>query len=564
MAEQEGPTPRRALPPRDDVPDVDDVADDLESTAFRRGLWSPASDGGGASGSTPGTPIPPPAVLPASDVAPASAGRRFSAVDLPTDESRPLPRRSALSPAATRTRSPRTPDAVPTGSSTPTGSSKQATPPSRAPRRSLPGEPGGPPRPRQGRRGPVIGIIVAVVLALLAATVWYLTGPGAGPGRPAPSPTPTIDPAATYLLQADDLAGVRPNTTWAVATTATTLGASTPKPLCVTPVPELEKQPAGVLVRTFSPTSGEPGGLLHQVEVYPTPEDATAAYTERLTQLGSCERNTAWLEGGFTVSGLGDESAGAGVVLQADQPEYHAIIVSRTGTRVNVVDATQASGIPDPAASIGALTAVFTRQCGDGGTCPSASPSVGRGVPPAVEPFGFLAGVDLPRITASAGEWRGTPVAAGVTTTGTRCEGVDLTQAPGASQQQQRTLLLQDDAAAPGGFGVDEVVYTFNTPEEAAGFVGTLVGGIDGCAARTATAEVAKTGDLTGPGAGAAWAVSRQVDQAATRARYRVAALAAGNHAVYLMANPTAEFDFSDEAFHHVALRSAERLTQLP
>ena len=52
----------------------------------------------------------PPAVLPASEGAPARAGRRFSAMDLPDDEERPLPRRSALSPDATRAMSPRTPD----------------------------------------------------------------------------------------------------------------------------------------------------------------------------------------------------------------------------------------------------------------------------------------------------------------------------------------------------------------------------------------------------------------------------------------------------------------------
>ena len=538
MSEQDFPAPRRALPPRDDGPWVDDdVLDPRETTAARGGLWSPTSDTPPPSAAA-GTPIPPPAVLPVPDVAPASAGRRFSAVDLPGEEERPQPHRSALSPAATRVGSPHTP----------------ASPASVTAAGQAPG-------PR--RRGLLIGLIAALVIALVLAAIWFLNGPGAGLGRPAPTPTPTIDPVATYLLQPDDLAGVRPDTTWTAASTATTVDTTTPKPVCITPALELENQPADTMVRTFSPAAGEAGALLHQVETYATAEQATAAYTERLTQLGACERNTAWVDGGLTVTGLGDESAGAGIVLQADQPEYHALIVTRTGTRVNVVDATQASAIPDPTTLLPALAGVSTRQCGDNGTCPTAAPTVEPGVPPAVDPFGFLAGVDLPRITAAAGEWRGTPVAAAVTTAGTRCEGVDLTQAPGAVSQQQRTLLLQDDAAAPAGFGVDEVVYTFSTPEEAAGFVGTLAGGIDSCASRTATAEVTRTADLAGPGAGAAWAITRQVDQAETRVRYRVAALAAGNHTVYLMANPTPEFDFSDEAFHRVALRSAERLTQL-
>ena len=543
MAEQDGPTPRRALPPRGDEPDVDDVLDDHEPIAPRRGLWSPTSKAGDAAPGA-GTPIPPPAVLPTSDVAPASAGRRFSAVDLPTDEERPLPRRSALSPAATRAASPRTPHPAP------------ATGPDAA-------APAGD-APARGRRGLLLGVLAAVVAIALVVTGILVFNGGGGLGRPQATPTPTIDPVATYLVQPDDLAEVRPGTTWETVTTATTLDAATPTPKCITPVLELEAQPADTMVRTFSPTAGAAGGLLHQVERYATAEEAQAAYTARVTQLGACERNTAWMQGGLTATGLGDEASGATVVLQADQPEYHAIVVSRVGTRVNVLDATQAAEAPAAESLLPALTATLARQCTDSGTCPTASAALEGGVPPAVEPFGFLAGVDLPRITAAAGEWRGTPVGTTVTTPGTRCEGVDLTQAPGAVSAQQRTLLLQDDAAAPAGFGVDEVVYTFNTPEEAAGFVGTLATNIDTCVERTATAEVARSGDLTGPGAGPAWVVTRQVDQAETRARFRVAALAAGNHAIYLMANPTPEFDFPDASFHAVALRSAERLTQLP
>ncbi len=75
---------------------------------------------------------------------------------------------------------------------------------------------------------------------------------------------------------------------------------------------------------------------------------------------------------------------------------------------------------------------------------------------------------------------------------------------------------------------------------------------------------MARTGDLTGAGTGTAFVVTRQVDQAETRARFRVAVLAAGNHAIYLMANPTPEFDFADEPWHTVAPARRERLTQLP
>lgn len=531
MSEQGDPAPRRALPPRGDA--GEDVVDD-ESATPRRGRWSATGPGGAEPPSRTATPIPPPAVLPVSEVAPASAGRRFSAVDLPEDQERPLPRRSALSPSATRARSPQTPDTADAPA----------------------------PTPRSYRRL-AVGSIIALILAAVVITAFVLTNPP-DLARPGATPTPTIDPVATYLVQPDDLAAVRPGTTWTAATTLTEVDAATPLPACLAPVLEASPAPVDTLVRLFSPDAGTPAGLLHQVETYATPEEASSAYRARVTQLGSCERNTAWVQAGLALTGIADEATGAQLVLQGEEPEYHTILVSRTGTRVNVLDATQPDAAPEASALLPTLTDTLARQCTDNGTCPS-TPSAEAGVPPANAPEGFLTGVDLPRITAGAGVWRGTPLAASVSTLGSRCESVDLKLAPaGSTSQQQLTLVLQDDAAAPPAFGVDEALYTFNTPEEAAGFVGALTGNIDDCANRTGTAEVARTGDITGTGTGTAWVITRKLAQSDATARFRVAAVAAGNHAVYLMVNPTAEFDFSDEAWHGVALRAAERLTQLP
>lgn len=539
MSEQGEQTPRRALPPRDD--EGDETLDEAAGPAPRRGRWSATGSGGEAAPSRAVTPIPPPAVLPVADVAPASAGRRFSAVDLPEDEDRPLPRRSALSPAATRARSPRTPDAT----------DEQAAPAA-----------SDAPTARSYRRL-AIGAIVAVVLAAIVITAFLLTNPP-GSARPGATPTPTVDPVATYLVQPSDLAPVRSGTTWTAVSTATEVDSATPLPACLAPVLEASPAPVDTLVRVFSPDSGAAAGLLHQVETYASAEEAAAAYDARVAQLGACERNTAWVQAGLALTGLGDDASGAKLVLQGEKPEYHTLIVSRTGTRVNIVDATQPDAAMEAGALLPTLEATLARQCSDNGTCPT-NPSAEAGAPPANDPFGFLTGVDLPRITAGAGVWRGTPVSTTVTTLGSRCEGVDLTQAPaGAGSLQQRTLVLQDDAAAPQAFGVDEILYTFGTPEEAAGFVAALSANIDDCANRTGTAEVARTGDLTGAGNGPAWVISRKVDQADGTARFRVAALAAGNHAVYLMMNPTPAFDLPDDAWHGVALRAAERLTQLP
>ncbi|MDO5533171.1 MAG: hypothetical protein Q4F65_00775 [Propionibacteriaceae bacterium] len=538
MDEHGVPTPRRALPARE-LPD--DAAEGAgPDAAPRRGLWSAtgAEDAPAEGASSPGsaTPIPPPAVLPVSDVPPAAAGRRYSAEDLPDDdEDRPLPRRSALSPTASRARSPLsndTPDPV------------EDAPKAPASRRRL-----------------VIGGIVALVVAAMVVAFFFLLTPERLARINTP-PTPAIDPVATYLVQPEDLAGVRPDVTWETVTTVTSPDATTPAPKCLTPLSE-SVDPLDALVRTFSPTSGAAAGLLHQVVTYATPEEAAAAYTARVAQLGACERNTAWTQAGVTATDLADEATGATVVLQAAQPEYHTLVISRTGTRVNVVDATQADAPVAASSLLSALSATFARQCADTGTCPAPSAALADGTPPPAEPFGFLSGVDLPRITAGAGEWHGTPATTTVSTTGSRCEALDLT-AQGSEPAQQRILLMQEDAAAPQGFGIDEIVYTFPTPEEAAGFVLALGGNLDSCAERTATAQVAKTADLTGPGTGAAWVVTQRTDEAEGTFRYRVAALAAGNRVVYLLVTSPNEFDFSDEAFHAVALRAAERLTQMP
>lgn len=419
-----------------------------------------------------------------------------------------------------------------------------------------------PVQPRSYRRL-AIGSIAALVVAALTITAFVLLNGGGSATGPKTSPTPSVDPVATYLVQPADLDSVRPDTAWDAVATVTKPDGTTPAPRCLAPSTEATTQASSTLVRTFSPSAGAAAGILHQVETFATPEEATTAYAERATQLASCERNTAWATSGSSFEKLADEAVAMTLVLQGTEPEHHTIIVSRTGSRVNVIDATQAQQAMPVDSLLAALTTTLTRQCSDGGTCPE-SPTVTSAVPPSTEPAGYLAGVDLPRITAGVGAWRGTPPLATVSAGGSRCEAIDLTAPQGSTAQQQRVILLQDDTAAPLAFGVDELVYTFATPEEATAIVGTLGTNIDGCAARTGTAEVARTGEITGAGTGATWVVTRKLNQASATQRFRLAAMTVGNRVVYLASNPTAEFDFSDDAWNGVALRAAERLTQLP
>lgn len=518
MTDQGEHRPRRAIPPQEDEP----VAEDQPRT------WEPASEGSGAA---VGTPIPPPAVLPGSMSVPASAGRRFSAVELPDDQERPLPRRSALTPS--RPETPASAAASPTGEAAdgPTTADAEGT------RRVWPWA--------------AVGAVV-VVGAIIAATVL-------GGGGPAATPTPTVDPVSTYLLQDADLTGLTDGVTWVSASTDTAVTQGTPLAKCFVSSLDTTPAPSSTLVRTFAPSAGQAGGLLHQVDAYATVEDATAAYEGRVAELAACSRNTALLVDTFTVTGLGDESAATRIVLQDTANEFHSLLLSRTGTRVNILDQTS----PEQATEVAPLAAVLAtaaqRQCTDEGTCPGTV-AAEAGAPLPVEPPGWLAAVDLPRITQGAGTWRGTDMSE-MRLAGSRCEAVDLVNMSGATKAAQRTYLLGDDSSVPRAFGVDEAIYTYATPEEASATKDTLVGNMDNCPGRTPTATVSRVGDLGA--AGAAWNVSQQTDQTATTARFRVSIQAVGTTVVYLMANPSDTADFTDEEWIALSQRSAARAAEL-
>lgn len=554
MSEDRGQAPRRALPPIEDEPGdivgdvepddpghVDEQADPADPAPPRRSLWTPT--GAPAESAARGTtPIPPPA-LPPADLT-GLTGRRYSADELPDDYEAPLPRRSALSPAGNRALSPLSADEA--------DATDDAVQPAEA-------ETTADDTPRSRR---TIGIVAAIVAVLvIAAVIW---GPGVV-GQLVATPTPTIDRVATYLTQPNDLDAVRQGSTWNAESTSTTADANTPLPRCLLPASEQTVKPDSTLVRTFKPADNAAVGILHQVEDFEDAEQAQHAYQSRLAQLAGCDRTTVLALGGLRIDGLSDEAAGVTLMLQNAASEYHTIVISRTGEQLNVVDATAADEPVSADPIVAALAAVSARQCTVGGACPTTA-EVRPSAPLPVAPAGWLAHVDLPRIDPGAGAWRGTDLSPSVTTTGTRCESLDLTAA--GSDRQQRTYLLRDDAAAPAQFGIDQVVYTFETTEDAAAFQGTLATNLDGCATRSNTAQVTRGADLSSvhsnDGFGASWSVTQKTDQETGTARYRVAVVASGTHVAYLMANPSEEFDFTDDSWKAVGVRAIERIEQLP
>ncbi len=523
MSEQGDSTPRRAMPPRDEEPAVgspDEAAQPGRRAATEPGTGPESSDRSSEAAA-------------AGPHARADHGRRF----------------------ADPTQAP-TPPQGPARAAAPSDGQPQG--PARAGTRAHAPQPAG-----LGKRRMILGVISIVVLALLFGGVVLAQRAGLFGGAETPKPTasatPTIDPVATYLAQPGDLAGLAPGT-WTTVATATKIETTTPQAKCLLPAAEQKQAPADTMVRTFA-AGPDDGAVLHQVNRYETPETATDAYEALVTQLGNCDRTPLFAQSGLSVTGLSDQAGGQVLVLQDATNEFHTLALSRTGARVNIVDATHTAQ-PIPGEAVGAmLAAVGTRQCTDGGTCPTTV-AVTEAAPLPATPPGWLAAVDLPRLTLGSGTWRGTDVADTVSVPGTKCEAIDLVAMPGATKKQQRTYLLRDDTSAPQNFGIDEVVYTFGSPEEAKATLTKINENMEACASRAATATVTKTGDPVGAGASSAWIVTQKVDQSAATASFRSAVAVSGTRMVYLLANPNQTFDFTNDTWGGVVSRAGQRLAE--
>ena len=286
----------------------------------------------------------------------------------------------------------------------------------------------------------------------------------------------------------------------------------------------------------------------------------------RLPQVNGCAGSTVLVGGTSTVAGLADAAAAVTVTLQEVKAEGHTVLLARTGRFLDIVDL----GNPDKALSSAALAKAVApslqRQCGvAAGTCPTTVKAESiLGV--TTGELGWLIENDLPRVTLGAGRW-GATTSGPPNLVGSQCEAVDLNQVPKATQSLHRTYLLADDSAAPSGFGVDEAVYTFATATEATALVRKINANFESCRTRTRTATVTTLKPAGTTGADGAkvtvqeFTVVQRVS-ATKNVAFRVALAAVGTRVVYLLANPSGDFDFTDAQWTAVGTRAAQRATQ--
>ncbi len=397
-------------------------------------------------------------------------------------------------------------------------------------------------------------LVVALVAGFL---VWA--------NRERPSAAASSQSVATlvdHLVSPADLTGVGPGG-WTEQKTESTVTQDSAAPLCYVASPDLPT-PTAQAQRKLSATGAT---MLHRITTYATAADAGQVYAQRLTQLGQCSNVPVYLSSGAAITSLGDAAVGVTAVIQDTTPQYHTVILVRTGSMIITFDVAQAGTAItyETVLSVAATTvkAVCTLA---GGGC-SATPAAITGIPPNSSVPGWLTVSDLPRITPGMGRWNATAPRSSVTSQGSACENVTFANVTGPNQKRQRTYLLTEDTKVPKDFGLDEIILDFNTADAASTFAAQLQTSITACPARTATAKLGNTGDITATGASGQaitgfWRTVTQSTNPATTFIFRVGVASVGTRVVYLLATPSSTFDFTDADWSAIVSRAGQRATQ--
>ena len=406
----------------------------------------------------------------------------------------------------------------------------------------------------------VIAGVVAIGL-IVGGVVWGLNqNPSSTPTASASQTPAALEPVLTEA----DVAGLA-SQSWVVSPTPPTPG--TVHPVCIPAAAEGAPVPDRTAEQLITSTSTGTDSIKNVVETYADAATAAKAYQERLVQAGTCPDTEALIVSSYTINNLADAASGTQVRVQAAQTEYHTLVISQSGRNLSLVDVLTTEKSLGVSAAARVAAKPLARLCSGGeGTCPGTLKVV-RALPAPGAAPGWLVEADLPRITAGTGRWGATVPAKALTIVGSQCEAVNLQKVTGISDAAQRTLLLADDSAAPMGFGVDQVTYTFPGDTEAKKFVATVTSNLKLCPSRVPTATVQTGATVKGTGAdnaaitASSFEVTQKTDADGTFP-YRVAIITVGAKVGYLVANPSSTFDFTDGQWRDIVLRAGQRISQ--
>jgi hypothetical protein len=440
-------------------------------------------------------------------------------------------------------------------------------------------------RSRLGRKTKLallISLVAAVVVIGLAIGYAVLglgktSGATPTPGRPTtsqpsissakPSQTqPAVVLSDDSMINAKDAKHVDKSRTWKVAMTQR--GRTKDSPACLGGDP-VEGQPTAQLtvLRMLSASGKQSPAILHEADAFTSAEEATQAYAVAAKTLGGCLEVGGYIESGWSVSNLGNQSLGLVVpIVDGSKTQHHTIVLSRTGLVLNVAEAAQPGDSVGVSKVAKALAAAINAQCrGAAGTC-AGSVAVKRAPPPVGgdEP-GFLAAGDLPPVKGVASLWVGNdPDVPNADFLGSQCENVNWAKAD-AQGRTARTYLLQE--GSDPGFGLDEIILTMKDSKAATSFVKKLRTSVADCRVRRLTATVTKPSTVEGVGASntqvSGWTATVSQKATGRTNKYRVGAVAVGAKVVYTFLSPKGNYDLTDSLWDGVAVRSGERASQV-
>ncbi len=422
---------------------------------------------------------------------------------------------------------------------------------------------------RKPRFTPLMWVAAAVILAVVVFSI-ALVSTRKDPTVVTASVSPT--PSATPLVDTSDLLSpaaakpMDPEQTWSVVTTLDRLAKDSPQVACLVDLPTA---PNSVMTKQRTLRTGAATGLaaLQQIDGYDSVADAERVFTLRAQSFSRCNDVPTWIESAAGIRELGDQATAVTIVYEEPTPEFHTVLMVRTGTVIDLFDVAQNDSAVAISSVAAAASTVVAAQCERAdGSC-AVKPAVIPAVPPKAGTPGWMVESDLPRITPGAGAWVATETS-NIDTTGSGCENLSLASVSGPTTRKQRTYLLTQDDAAPQDYGLDQINFTFANATAAKAFATKLNTNIAKCASRQTTASVSERAAVSGTGAGnqAIAGSSNLVTQKAGGSKtvlFRVGAASVGNHVVYVISNPTKGFGYPAKTFSQVVLRAAQRASQV-
>lgn len=417
-----------------------------------------------------------------------------------------------------------------------------------------------------------VGILL---LALIAGGAAYLFGRSTVPVAD-PSPTQTAaspsasespEPPATEasLITEEDAETIVPGASWAVAETETDPAQFQGQAVCMKPDTS-NINPLVSLQRTLGTSQDDKLAAMHQIDSYASVDAASTVMAERTANAASCLDVPTYIHRARIIEGLGDEALYMVYSYQNDPVEYHSLLLVRSGKTLTMFDIVRHSSPVMPEDVMAGITRSLDDVCQlSEGACPT-EPKFVDIPPPATDPAGWLTPSDLPRITQGAGLW--TASAPGpVTIKGTGCENIPLASEAGPSERQQATYIITQDPETPGGFGLDEVVFSFGDAEGAAEFRDKLTTNISGCEDRQMTAEVDEIDEVTAAGQDGTpiEATLYTVSQATSDSEsvtFQLIVGSSGNRVFYMLVTTTDDYKFADDALKTLAVRTGQRASQ--